>query len=169
MFRSLCTTSAQGVASRWTHYQQSLYARALPKSAAAGHRGAPICSQAARWWLAHHMVGRGRGRGPRTRAWPRTCGAAARRLNFRRRAVAEQQLDGVAERRPLGPTLQPLLGHCAAAPLVRDTPSSAGRGRAAEIVADPSKVAWIGPAPPACASHPLTHSFSHIRVRLSSR
>ena len=67
---SLCTTSAQGVACRWTHYQQSLYARALPKSAAAGDRGAPICSQAARWWLAHHMVGRGRGRGPRTRAWP---------------------------------------------------------------------------------------------------
>jgi hypothetical protein len=80
VFRSLCTTSAQGVASRWTHYQQSLYARALPKSAAAGHRGAPICSQAARWWLAPHG-------GPRP--WPRpadegvarTCGAAEQRLD----------------------------------------------------------------------------------------
>ena len=65
VFRSLCTTSAQGVASRWTHHQQSLFAHALPKSAAAGHRGAPIRSQAG-LWLAHAVaVARGRGRGPR--------------------------------------------------------------------------------------------------------
>ena len=77
----LYTTSAQGVACRWTHYQQSLWARALPKSAAAGHRGAPICSQAARVVVSTPHGG--------PRPWPRpadegvarTCGAAAQRLN----------------------------------------------------------------------------------------
>ena len=98
VFMSLCTTSAQGVACRWTHYHQSLYARALPKSAAAGDRGAPICSQAARWWLAHHMVGRGRGRGPRTRAWP----APAARPNSGWTASSQGSLGRAVTPTPLG-------------------------------------------------------------------
>ena len=69
----------------------------------------------------------------------------------RGRAAAEQWLNGVlaGQRRPRGDK----------------TATAPRRAHKSWLIRE----RLLGPAPPAWASHTLTHSFSHIRVRLSNR